>query len=274
LKTLVIYDRNRMDSVFAAAALMSRSPVTASFVFAEKGDRHTDADFDRYLWLGVYPTKHHFNNWQEVTRKNHLVFASKANVKAAKDADLWTANWVFGVDSLPLFNARTYGAPTMLERVFGMLELEIGNSVASILIEKEFYDKMASQEALLRGIRNMRNALASLDPTSTVYGSPWAPTMAHGEEDEEVLSKLRAHTLVVLKRRSIVSSMSDKKETTEVKLITTYETENFWFTVRRFEELNLQYRNVTFGATGMIVLTNNNFMEDMKNNDVVFILNK
>lgn len=274
MKTLVIYDRNRMDSVFAAAALMPSKQNLETFEFAEKGDRHDNTLYDRYLWLGVYPTKHHFTNWQDVSRQSHFVFASKANDKAAKDADISGVNWIFANDDPELLNQRAYGAPTMLERVFGLLKLETGMCAAAMLIEKEFYDQRTAQEAIMRGIYNMRTALASLDISGMSYLKSWTPVMKFDDDTRQELGELRARDVVTMKYRSIISNMADKKETTGFKLVTTYQNEDFWFTVRRLEELKLFYRNVTFGATGMIVLTNSSFMEDMKNNDVVFILNK
>lgn len=267
MKIGFIYDRNKMDSVFAAAALLSHSTAAKEFVMHERSGL-IDPECDVYYWLGVFPSRLNFYNWRKAESKKHLVFTDTATTVYSRHHELKGVQWYGSKDVVhgDEESSRGYRRASLLEMVFENLGLKHGPYSLAIEQQTMFYSRKAPVEFLVCAFIGMKTALEHLEKNKP----GWVAVSRAGESDWQNFNLAIERTRVNLDKGSRSEWLYDTKKEGWT-LFTTYMNEDFWIAKRFLELRNAKYRNVSYNATGMNVITNAIYSEGLTKPEPNFV---
>ena len=268
MKTVIIYDENSLDSTLTAACI-------ASFRNVETCERKgfPDPKADRYIWIGVYPTRNFFPslNLEEIKRKSHVAFVKvPENTPVHRDVIQGT-DFVHSSDEVRSFTVTTvFGEKTFLERLmlYWNQDPEVYSNV--VVLIKNFYESKTAQELLWLTCLNMREALYCLENKQIYIPITMNPEVLM--DAELCFSQLDYLSTKVINTRGTQERIEDKKQQV-YNCYTYYEPSNWWFIRRRFFHGNTVTRNVSLAATGTVVTCDNFYPVDLEYLNPVFVSN-
>ena len=262
-----IYDRNKMDSVFTAAAILSQNVLGKTFrVFERSGI--IDPNSDMYYWLGVFPSRMNFNDWRTAEKKSHTAFTDMASMVYSKGHELEGVHWYGNNNTVTTkeSSTRVYGRASLLETVFESLGLKFGMYSLAIEQMAMYYQPNPPIELLVGAHASMRSALEHIAGHKPGWVALSKITSKDYDDMAVTINKVRG--LIDTSSRHDVLTDSKKKEWS---LFTTYMNEDFW-AARRFLELrNAKYRNISYVATGMNVITNAVYCDGLTKQEPNFV---
>lgn len=267
MKATIIYDQNKIDSVFTAAAMLNLNLFEVTFVAAEKGEK-IDADSSVYYWLGVMPSRYNFYDWKKAEQQTHHVFTDVVSTVYSKHHVLKNVNWYGRSEGevTPTDNHRTYGRAMLLERVFEFISEDFGKYAGVIDQANTFYKSDTLANLLTATHTNMKSALSFLEKNQ----AGWVPISEVSEKDYKAYRNDYNRSKITTYKRSSIDTVVDKKEARWV-LITTYENENFWLTRRAIKRRDAKYRNISVSSTGVHVITNTNYTNNLTTHEPSFV---
>lgn len=267
MKAVVIYDQNKIDSVYTAAAMLNLNVGEISFTVAEKSEK-IDSDFGVYYWLGVLPSRYNFFDWKKAEEKNHYAFTDVVSMAYCKHHVLKNVNWYgkFEGELASTENSRTYGKAMLLERVFEFISEDFQKYIGAIDLASTFYKSETPVDALVATHVNMKSALYFLKYNL----AGWTPTIKVSDSDYKAYQEDYNRSKDVVYKRSSIDTIIDKKDARWV-LITTYEQENFWLTRRAIKRQDAKYRNISVSGTGVHVITNTIYADNLTTNEPSFV---
>lgn len=268
MKTVIIYDENNLDSTMTAACI-------ASFRDVETCERKgfPDQEADRYIWVGVYPTRRFFPSLKlgEIKNKTHIAFVNVPEKSELHRDVIQGVEFIHSSDEAKPFSVTTvFGQKTFLERLmlYWNQDPEVFSNV--LVLIKSFYESKTSQELLWLTCLNMREALFCLENKQTY--SPIAMGSEILSEAELCFSELDYLSTKVINTRGTHERVEDKKQQA-YNYYTYYEPSHWWFIRRRFFRDNAITRNVSLAATGTVVTSDNFYPAGLEHLNPVFVSN-
>lgn len=277
MKTVIVYDANNLDSIFAAAAIASIKQVTPC------DSRSFLPVADNYVWIGVVPTKYYFGMLTEKEfrsvpeKRKHTAIVNIISTKGLKEFGIKNVDYLYSLthENLELNNlevniVNSYGNRSLLERslMFFGEDPEIFAPLSFML--KEFYNPLATQEIIEHTCLNAKEALESLiDQASFFVPTPYSEKTS--SKAFEVYKAFDYQAKIVLKSRGFVNMIFSSTDGKISYVNTFHEQSLWWFIKRRIFNKNLILRNISVSSTGTIVTSSAPYLENIRSADPVFV---
>lgn len=264
MDTVIVYDHNNLDSILAAACVVSAKGYKACEA------RAFPPAASNYIWLGCAPGDSHRINNPDIAKANHVVFLDSASAEKNQKSMLNGLNFFHSTEDHDeqSFSDRTYGRASLIERVMSYLKEDVNNFTRPILYAREFYSQKASEDFLHETALNVKEALFCLRSGSEVY----TPVNIAGAEEDayQAYSEMVTIAKSAIDHRShrahFITQHGESKEA-----FTFFEPEHWWFIRRRFWMNGKIHRNVCVTATGMLVSTSAPYFTEIPNHSPLFV---
>ena len=265
MPTIIVYDQNSIESILAAACVVSMGGYKACEL------RSFPPLADSYIWIGCAPVTAHGLNNRDILRSKHTVFMDSASKKALVESVIPGVEFLHSGEDKEeqvLSTDRVYGKASLIERVLAYIGEDSGKFVRPILYATEFY-KADTKEDLLHEIAlNVKEALFCLRSDTEVY----MPVKVTGSSEDAY----NAYQELVDISKAAIDHRSHRARITgqdgsHHEVFTFFEHEHFWFIRRRFWMTGKIHRNVSVSATGTIVSTNAPYLDAIPSSTPVFV---